>query len=575
MNSTTLMDSLWGKTQPRDPRGALRSSIYGLRKSLGIQRILKTHSSGYALELADDDVVDIHTFRALRDEARRVRQYGDTETAITLLRRALDVWDDPPLVDVPSADALEPLVFELIEERNTVQEDLVDAQLSLGQHHALIPPLTALTLAEPLRERRWEQLMLALYRCGRRAEALEAYTRARTLFVERHGLEPGPSLRRLQQQILTSDFAAGGRPARTAGPETAAPDRTAPTIESRSASARATAVGRPLVTPGPLPVAPRHFAGRHLEFATLLNSPSARPAGIAVISGAPGVGKTALALHVAHSVADQFPDGQFYVDLRGFGPSGQPVEPGQVASIVPGTPTGSWLTWAPGGRTLIVIDNALSSAQVRPLLPASPECMVLVTSRRKLTDLVDSEGATLLTLDALPEADAQNLLTNRLVSHGVPTTPQIVAWLSKPCGGLPLALEAAAARAGADPLSTPLNDDERGLDALDALGGPNPRTDIRAVFSWSYDRLTAPAARTFRILGTYAGEDITAATIADLANIPHGQAAETLDELSVENLVIDVRPGWYRMHPLLRAYAAEKSAAFLSDLRDYQVTGSS
>jgi tetratricopeptide (TPR) repeat protein len=349
------------------------------------------------------------------------------------------------------------------------------------------------------------------------------------------------------------------------------------------------------VVPRQLPVAVRHFAGRASELAVLdgLLSEAARQPGLAVISaigGTAGVGKTALAVHWGHRVADRFPDGQLYVNLRGFDPSGAPVTPGAALrgflaalGLPPGqvpadadAQEGLYRSLLAGRRMLIVLDNARDAAQVRPMLPGSACCSVIVTSRNRLAGLAAVEGAHLLSLDVLTDAEARELLSRRLGPGRARREPAAVSELIDLCARLPLALSIAAARAATEPfcpltaLAVELRDAHRRLDALDA---GDALTSMRAVFSWSHGTLSDPAARMFRLLGIHPGPDVSAPAAASLAGVRLDQAREALTELTRGHMLAEPSPGRYVFHDLLRAYAAEQAAAADDDQARYAAVG--
>lgn len=343
-----------------------------------------------------------------------------------------------------------------------------------------------------------------------------------------------------------------------------------------------TLVLRPVIVPGQLPGGVPDFVGRLAELRALANSVDGEAQADAVvissIDGAAGVGKTALALHWAHRVAGRFPDGQLHADLRGFSPEGRAADPSDVirgfldalgvpAERIPkGLDDGAALyrSALAGRRMLVVLDNARDEEQVRPLLPGSPGSVALVTSRRRLSGLIAIEGARPVTVDVLSAPEARELLSRRVGSGRITTEPEAVAELIERCGRLPLALAVAAARAAGQPtlslsaLAAELRDADSRLDALDA---GDPRAGVRTVLSWSYQGLSRPAARMFRLLGVYPGPDIAAPAAASLAGIPRAEARAALDELTDAQLLAERSPGRYALHDLLRAYAAEQAEA--------------
>jgi tetratricopeptide (TPR) repeat protein/transcriptional regulator with XRE-family HTH domain len=335
------------------------------------------------------------------------------------------------------------------------------------------------------------------------------------------------------------------------------------------------------LAPRQLPAGIAHISGRDRELAELdeLLDQDVRPSAavvIAAISGMPGVGKTALAVHWARRAASRFPDGQLHANLRGFDAAGQPAEPGDIirgfleALQVPADkiPAGLdaqaalYRTLVASRRMIIVLDNARDAAQLRPLLPGSAACVVLVTSRRQLTGLAAAESAYLLTLDPLARSDAHELLTSRLGADRSTGEPDAVSSLVDSCARLPLALSIAAARAAARPgfplrvLARQLQDRQRRLNALDA---GEAAASIRAVFSWSYDQLSAGAARMFRLLGVHPGPDVSIPAAASMAAVPPEEASRLLSELTQSHLMTEHFPGRFEFHDLLRAYAAERA----------------
>jgi tetratricopeptide (TPR) repeat protein/transcriptional regulator with XRE-family HTH domain len=340
--------------------------------------------------------------------------------------------------------------------------------------------------------------------------------------------------------------------------------------------------GEPLTVPRQLPAA-RQFVGRFKEQAALsaMLSRADRDDGavpITTISGTAGVGKTALAVHWAHRAVKQFPDGQLYVNLRGFDPSGAPMAPAEVirdfldAFRVPPEQIPVSLTaqaslyrsLLAGKRILIIVDNARDAAQVRPLLPGSPACAVIVTSRSQLTSLVAAEGAHPIALDLLTSAEAHQLLASRLGKEGMPAESEAIRDVIDLCARLPLALAVVAARVAVESarplnaLAAELRDARLRLDALDA---GDESTSLRAVFSWSYLSLSSQAARMFRLIGEHPGPDISGPAAVSLAGAGRDQAHAALTELTRANLLVEHTPGRFTCHDLLRAYAVERAAA--------------
>jgi tetratricopeptide (TPR) repeat protein len=481
-------------------------------------------------------------------------------------------------------------VPRLAEMRLAAIEARIDADLHLSRHQEVIAELAALAAAEPLRERLHELLMLALYRSGQQAVALAAYRNVRRQLIDQVGIEPGPGLRELNQQILRSDRALL-LPVASTGTSDAASSAPAP----RQAATAQAAEGQPAdesagqrdrPRPAMLPSAVSGFAGRHAELGALtqLATPhdsSGRPGDpvtIITISGTAGVGKTALAVHWARQHAADFPDGQLYVNLRGFGPTAGPLSPadalaalldalGTPANRIPTTLEGRqalYRTILASQQVLILLDNARDAAHARPLLPGSAGPVTIITSRNDLTGLIAAEGARPLALEVLPPDEAREVLSSRLGPDRVAAEPEATAELTSLCARLPLALAIIAARAAASPgfplsgLAAELRDTRH---RLDALSTGEDATDTRAVFSCSYQSLDPSVARMFRLLGIHPGPDITAAAAASLAGCDVAPARRMLRDLTREHLVTEHVQGRFQLHDLLRAYAAERAQA--------------
>jgi tetratricopeptide (TPR) repeat protein/transcriptional regulator with XRE-family HTH domain len=355
-----------------------------------------------------------------------------------------------------------------------------------------------------------------------------------------------------------------------------------PALPAPAAAAETAEVPAEPAVPRQLPTAVPYFAGRTSELRLLdamLSDAGRGSTGVVIsaIGGTAGVGKTALALNWAHRVAPNFPDGQLYANLRGFDPAGSPAEPADVLrgfldalqvhpERFPATTEGlaaQYRSLLADRTMLVLLDNAADVAQVRPLLPASPRCLVIVTSRRELSALAAAEGARLLSLDVLPEREAIELLAGRLGTDRADAEPDAITQLATLCARLPLALSVIVARAAAAPnlplaaLVTELTELQGRLDALDV---GDPAANVRTVFSLSYRHLPETAARMFRLLGLHPGPDISAPAAASLAGVPLAEARAALRDLTRASLIIESAPGRYGFHDLLRAYAAEQAA---------------
>ncbi|MGR6963205.1 AfsR/SARP family transcriptional regulator [Geodermatophilus sp. URMC 61] len=573
----TLIDRIWDEDPPAGARAGLYSYITRLRRILTHPDVageaparIVSRSGGYRLDL-DPERVDAHRFQRLLDRAR-----GETDEArrAGLLRQALALWAGPPLAGL-AGRWLGQLREHLVQRRLSAVLALAPLELRAGRAAALIDELRALTAEHPLVEPLHAQLIRALRACGRSAEALEAHGRIRQLLADELGTDPGPELRELHQAMLRGQ----PDPPRPAAEPAATSAEPAPPVECSPAAAA--------VVPAHLPLDACGFTGRAEQLArldALLDQAGGQATAVVIsaIGGTAGIGKTALAVHWAHRVADRFPDGQLYVNLRGFDPSGSPLDPGAAIRgflqaigvpperlpLDPDALTALYRSRLAGKRMLIVLDNARNSAQIRPLLPGAPGCLVLVTSRNRLSGLVATAAARPLTVDLLTPAEARRLLGRRLGEDRMAAEPAAVEQIIASCAGLPLALALVAARAATHPdfpltaLADELGDAQVRLEALSCTLDD---VDIRAVFSWSYRHLDPPAARLFRLLGLAPGPDISAAAAASLAGLPSAQVRPLLNALTHAHLLDEHIPGRYAFHDLLRAYAAEHAHAQDSD----------
>ena len=554
-----LIDRVWGEDAPQRAAGALYSYLSRLRRAVagapgvGIER----RPGGYLLTV-DPQAVDLHRFRRL---VMLARTSESDQPAAELFAQALGLWRGEPFagLDTPWLTSMRHM---MLSERSAAELDRNDLLLRLGRHGELLPALSAAVAEHPLDERLAEQLMLALYRCGRQADADEQYRRIRRCLADELGSDPGAALRRLHERILAAD------------PSLAAPVGGAPAPDLQPAA--------PVSVPAQLPADVRAFTGRTGELAALdrLLSPvnaddPTLPAEvtIALLSGTAGVGKSALAVRWAHRARKAFPDGQLYVNLRGYDAE-QPVA---AADALAGFLTalgvrgpeipleideraGRYRSELAGRRMLVLLDNASSVEHVRPLLPGTGSCLVLITSRDSLPGMVAVHGAERVNLDLLPLPDAVGLL-RRLIGARVDREPSAAADLAAACARLPLALRIAAELAAARTdvslaeLVGELHGHKRPLDLLDA--GGDPRAEVRAVFSWSYENLPADAARAFRLLGVQPGVSVHVDAAAALTGTGTAEARRLLGLLARASLIQACGGGRYGMHDLLRAYAAE------------------
>ncbi|MFC0430694.1 BTAD domain-containing putative transcriptional regulator [Kutzneria buriramensis] len=546
-----IIDRVWGERRlPRNPRAAVQHNITVLRKALadvGFVQIIR-RSAGYQL-CVDAATVDLHRFAPLLDQARAAQE---DEPAAKLFAEALRLWRGEPCagLDAPWLDSLR---VRLAAQRQAALLDLVDIRMRLGEHEALQAELADHVQQQPLDERLAGQYMLALYRGGRQAHALDHYQRLRRDLADQLGIDPGQPIRRLYEQMLNAD----------------------PTLAAESS--RSVVTAPPVSIPRQLPAAPRLFTGRRRELdqLTASNEPGATMA-ISAIRGVGGIGKTWLALHWAHQHLGSFPDGQLHVDLRGFDPTGRPMSVGTAVRTFLGAlgveplavppeeeaQVGLYRSLLAGKRVLIVLDNARDADQVIPLLPGSSTCTVLITSRNRLTGLVTRHGAHVVDLDALSTVEAWDLLSGHLGADRLAAEPQPAADLLDGCAGLPLALSIVAARAASHPgfplesLADELRDHAGRLDTLD---GGELSTNLRAVLSWSFHALDADAAAVFELLGLVPGPDISVAAVASLAALPDGRTRVLLRRLEDASLVQEHTMGRFRMHNLVRLYAGAEA----------------
>ncbi len=555
VTADVLIDALWGGRLDARAGQKLHVHVHRLRRMLGEPDRLSFGAAGYVLRVLPGEL-DAERFESLVGEASQVAR-NNPPGAVALLRKALGLWRGTPFAGM-DLQVLDDWAHRLTERRLAALETLYDAELACGRDELVVAELTELVRTYPLRERFHGLLMTVLYRAGRQAEALAAYRAVREALVAELGLEPGPELRELERRVLAGEPTEGEKPAE--------PAETAPRVP----------------IPAQLPVNVRGFVGREAELAELddllsATRPAQAPVVITAVAGTAGVGKTALVVRWAHRVRERFPDGQLYVDLRGYGPD-QPVSPDEAlagflrALGVEGAAlpqdlaerAARFRTLIAGRRMLIVLDNARTVEQVRPLLPGSPSCFALITSRDALAGLVAREGARRIHLDRLRPADARTLL-RELLGERVVAEPQAADMLIDRCARLPLALRIAAELIGPQSalslaeLTGELADRQNALDLLDIDG--DPHTAVRAVFSWSYHRLAPAVARVFRLFGLHPGHDTDAPAMAALAGSGLRETRRSLDVLLRAHLVDQTSSGRYQPHDLLRAYAADLAAA--------------
>ena len=539
-----LVDRLWDERPPRGARTTVQTYVMRLRQALGDDTkhpdLILTRSGGYLLKISAEQL-DLERFRSLVDQSSQL----DLPAAAANLHEALSLWRGEALSGVPSDSLRRAEVPRLTEERLRVLDRRIELDLRLGRHADLVSELSALTASHPYREQFRGQLMLALFRSGRRADALESYRDLHDLLESELGVAPGAELQRLHEAILRSD------------------PKLAPPAEPPART-----------LPRQLPAPPRWFVGRTAELAAL-DVDSAGAMGISVIAGAGGIGKTWLALRWAHRNADRFPDGQLFVDLQGFSPTATPLDPysavrgfldalGVDPKSVPPDPhalPALYRSLLAGKRMLIVADNARSADQVIPLLPGGPTCGVLVTSRSRLTELLTRHAAHLLEIDVLSDEAARDMLRHRLGGARVDAEPDAVRDLVAGCAGFPLALGIVAGRAAAYPrfpLATLAGELRVAATRLRTLDDDNPAISLPAVLSWSHDMLTTEQARVFALLGLAPGPDIGLPATADLTGLTATAARTVLNALADLHLVQQHAPYRWRMHDLIRLFAVDQ-----------------
>ncbi|HEV7649739.1 MAG TPA: BTAD domain-containing putative transcriptional regulator [Actinophytocola sp.] len=558
----TLVDRVWNDAPPREVRNVLYSHLSRIRRLLkkvsagasepaGLER----RSAGYVLQVPLD-TIDMHRFALLVGIGKDPNRTGPDRAAA--LRSAMDLWRGAPLSGL-SGDWVEQVRDRWHRKRVDAAVRWGEAELGAARAEVVLGVLADLTIEYPLVEPLEALIVRALSAAGRTAEAIERFALVRRRLADELGVDPGAELRDLHAAILRGELPKAGAPAE-------------PSVARNPG---------PLAVPAQLPPDVFAFAGREPELRWLDGMARGGPARsatsrIATVSGTAGVGKTSLAVHWAHRVREEFPDGQVYLNLRGFDPAGSPVTAAEAVRAlldafevaqdrIPAGLTaqvGLYRSLLADRRVLVVLDNARDAEQVRPLLPGSPSCLVVVTSRNRLAGLV-AAGAAPLQLDLLDPESAGAVLAGRIGADRVAAEPAAVDEIVACCARLPLALALAAARAATHPgftLTALAGELRAARGSLDEFSSDDPATDPRAVFSWSYLRLSDAAARLFRMVGLHPGPEIGVAAAAGLAAAPFGATRQLLAELSRAHLVAEISPGRFGCHDLLRAYAAEEAA---------------
>jgi DNA-binding SARP family transcriptional activator len=584
-----LINEVWGETPPAKAGNLISIYVLRLRRLLGDadSTLLVTRAPGYVLRLAPGGT-DAQVFESLVRAGGRAYAAGDPERAAAQLAEALALWHGSPLADVPATTLVETEAERLEQLRLDAAELRIKAELACGSHAQVIPELRRLLADHPLREGLWLLLMQALDGAGRHAEALDAYSQARTAIADELGVDPGAELRQFYASLLAKDDQLAQDEGEVAGSisagtvtASARPTQPAPAL----AEARAP---RSVPVPAQLPADVADFTGRedqvkHLCDLLASGGVDADPGAvrIALVAGSGGLGKTSLAVHAAHRVRASFPDGQLYVDL--FGATPHPLPAGDVlarflrdlgvdgrdVAVDEDERAARYRTVLAGRRILVVLDNARDAAQVRPLLPGSASCAVLVTTRSRMPDLASTR---LVDLNVLDDDEALALFTRIVGDERAAAEPEATAELLLACAGLPLAIRICAARLATRSgwtiraMAGRLRDEHRRLDELRAGD-----MAVRASFEVSFASLPtgtraggiAPAD-AFRLLGLWQGPSISSAAVAALFGTPEYLAEDALEALVDAHLLESTTADRYKFHDLLRVYSSERAVADLS-----------
>jgi DNA-binding SARP family transcriptional activator/Tfp pilus assembly protein PilF len=616
VSTDRLIAELWGDRPPDRAANLVSIYVLRLRRVIGDRdgHLLTTRAPGYQLPLQPGEL-DAEQFQALAGQGRKALAQGDFRAAADVLAEALGLWRGRALADVPPFALVTAEAERLEESRLTTLELRIEADLGCGMHAQLVPELRRLLSDQPLREGLWGLLMQALDAAGRHAEALAAYGQAREVIAGELGVDPGPELQRLYQALLTVDLVPrqqrgastraaaaaigasaqpAGAPAARSAAVPAAPPAAVPATPAAASHDGEMPAGRVPRRPGAgsslrrvpaqLPADVADFTGREANLEQLCAAMSEverrdNPAvAVAVVAGAPGLGKTALAIHAAHALRRDYPDGQLYVSLRGG--SEQPVPPDEVLArflrdlgvdgaripVDAEERAALYRTRLAERQMLVVLDDARNAAQVRPLLPGTGSCAVIVTSRHRLSDLA---GSRLIDLDVLDDAEATELFTRIVGAERADAEPDAVRDVVAICAGLPLAIRIAGARLAARrgwkirALANRLADQRRRIDEL--IAGD---LAVRACFQVSFDALArgksgggADPASLFRMLGVWQGPSIGLNGAAALVGQPEALVGDSLEVLVDAHLLESPAPDRYRLHDLLRDYAAERAEA--------------
>lgn len=599
LSAERIIEAIWGVEPPDTARSQIHAAVTAIRRVLrtaGADQLLQTKPAGYVVR-PEPGGLDLAEFIELVARGQSLAA-TDSAAAVKTLRAALGLWRGAALADV-NADYVAGARARLEEKRLSTLERLLELELSLGKHEELLDELATCAEANPLRERLHGHRVLALHRAGRQADALIAARAFRNLLAQTQGLDPSRTFLALEQAVLQDDpglmlprrpgpsadaqvadrqighvdHAADGQAGHVNRPGDADPA----TWQERTSDSSANppdpqqhraAPAQPVAAPNFLPYDIPDFAGRAAELGSLSGqrADGSPASSIVVLDGMPGIGKTTLAIHLAHRVADRFPDGRLFVDLQGHTRGREPVEPGAALEILlrqlgistknlPGSTADRaalWRSELAHRAVVVVLDNAADAEQIRPLLPGSPTSLLLVTSRRRLIDL---DGVAAVSLDLLPAGDAVELF-GRIVGARAEAEPVAVLDVLQLCGFLPLAVRIAAARLHHRPrwtveyLADRLRDERRRLAELATAD-----RGVAAAFTLSYEQLTPEQQRMFRLLGLHPGRDVDRSAAAALAGVSVYDAEDQLEDLLDAHMLTQHEPGRYVFHDLLREYA--------------------
>jgi DNA-binding SARP family transcriptional activator/tetratricopeptide (TPR) repeat protein len=551
-----LVGALWGQDPPDGAVNIIQRHVGLLRRlidpSLSTRTagdLLVRGSGGYRLVL-ETTMLDLLEFRDLTGRAEQAAQQGDLAGATETYVRALALRQGPVAAGIADVTRAHPLFGTVEREYALAAQAAAEVALRAGTPESVSTVLHEVARHAPYDEALQARLIQVLAASGRQADAIEVYRSVRTRLAEDLGIDPGPELRAAHERI-------------TSAPAPAEPPR----------------LRRPAQLPADLPI----FTGRDTELARLAALVEPHDAAglpdtvVTVVSGMAGVGKSTLAVRLAHHVARHFPDGQLFLNLRGFDRAGTVIEPqdairqlletqGVAPERIPASPIAAaeaYRNMLHGRRMLILLDNARDADQVRPLLPNGPGSMVIITSRNRLFGLVTSAGAHFLPLDTLTPAQSRVFLAARLDAERLAREPVAVDEIIASSGGLPLALAIVAARAAIRPgfpLAAIADELRFNSGSLDSFADVDPASDTRSVFSWSLRAVTPAAGQLFLLLGVHPGPDFAPPVAAALTGMPVRNARLVLNELSYAHLVAEYVPGRFSQHDLLRTYAAELAA---------------